>query len=134
MTFIHGKGAYVSLDATDLSAFTNNTAFNRSSDSHDTTTYGKSAHTFQGGLLNGTATLTGIYDDGMAGPRAIIAPMIGTVVELIYRPEGTGVGKPQDTVDVLVTGYEETAPVADMIAWSATCQLTDAVVSTDQAV
>lgn len=132
MTFTHGKDTYVSLDGEDISPYTNNVAYNRSADSHDTTTFGKRAHTYQGGLKDGTATLTGIYDNTAAGPRAVVGPLLGTVVELVYRPEGTGATKPEDTVDVLVTAYEETSPVADMVAWSATCQLSDDVVTTDQ--
>lgn len=133
MGFVHGKGTQVTLAAADLSAFTNNVAFNRSADSYDTTTFGKSSHTYAGGLKDGTATLTGIYDDGATGPQAIIEPILGTVVTLIYKPEGTGTGRPTKTVSVLVTAYEETAPVADMIAWSASLQLTDDVVVTNQA-
>lgn len=132
MAFIHGKGTVVTLDGDDLSAYANNVSFNRTADSHDVTTFGKASHVYQGGLGDGTAEITGIYDDGAAGPRATIEPLIGTVVELVYRPEGTGTGKPGDTVDVLVTAYEETSPVADMISWSCKLQLSDAVVTADQ--
>lgn len=130
MAFVHGKGSVVTLAGDDLSAFTNNTAFNRSADSHDTTTYGQTGHTFQGGLTNGTCTLTGIYDDGAAGPEATIVPLIGTVVELVWKPEGDGLGKPIRTCQVLVTGYDETSPVADMVSWSAALQISGAVADT----
>lgn len=132
MAFIHGKGAVVTLDADDLSAFANNITFNRTADSHDVTTFGKNSHVYQGGLGDGTAEITGIYDDGATGPRAIIEPLIGTVVDMTWKPAGTGASKPLDTVDVLVTAYEETAPVADMIAWSVKLQLSDAVATTAQ--
>lgn len=132
MAFIHGKGAVVTLDGDDLSAFANNITFNRSADSHDVTTFGKNSHVYQGGLGDGTAEITGIYDDSATGPRAIIEPLLGTVVELTWKPAGTGSTKPLDTVDVLVTAYEETAPVADMISWSCKLQLSDDVVTTAQ--
>lgn len=133
MAFVHGKSTYVSLDAKDLSAFCDNVAFNRSSDSHDVTTFGKNAHTFAGGLLNGTATVTGKYDNtALTGPRAVVQPMLGTVVPLIYRPEGVGAGKPEETVDALVTAYEQTNPVADMVTFSITLQLSDDVTSSAQ--
>lgn len=132
MPFIHGRGATVSLGGTDLSAFSNSINFNRSADSHDTTCFGKLFHVFAGGLGNGEATLSGIYDDAGTGPRAIIEPLIGTTVVLVYRPEGAGTGKPGDTVNVVVTAYEETVPVADMISWSATLQMSDSVVTADQ--
>lgn len=132
MAFIHGRGAVVSLNAADLSVYSNSIAFNRSADSHDVTCFGKSFHVFAGGLGNGEATISGIYDDAVAGPRAVIEPLIGTNVTLIYKPEGTGATKPQDSVSVLVTAYEETVAVADMISWSATLQLSDTVTTTDQ--
>ncbi|WP_106180115.1 hypothetical protein [Prauserella shujinwangii] len=132
MAFVHGKGSYCSLDSVDLSTFVNNTEYTNSADSHDTTTYGKNAHTFQGGLKNGTATISGIYEDGATGPRATIQPLIGTVVAFVWRPEGTGTGLPEDTVNVLVTSYQETSPVADMITWTAELQLTDDVTTIDQ--
>lgn len=132
MAFVHGKNAFVSLNASDLSTYSNNVVFGRVADSHDTTTFGKNAKTYQGGLTDGTCTISGIYDNGAAGPRAIIEPLIGSTVELIYRPEGTGSGRPEDTVDVVVTSYEETAPVADMIAWTCELQLSDDVATVDQ--
>lgn len=132
MAFIHGKGAYVSLGGVDLSAFTNNVEFGREADSHETTTFGKNSKTRQGGLLDGTCSVSGIYDDGATGPRATIEPLIGTVVPLVHRPEGTGTGKPQDTVSVLVQAYNETTPVGDMIAWSAELEFSDDVATADQ--
>lgn len=132
MAFTHGKGVFVSLNASDLSTFANNVQFPRSADTHDVTTYGKNAHVYRGGLDDGTATIQGIYDDGATGPQAIIEPLLGTNVTLIYRPEGTGAGKPQYSVDVVVGTYEETSPVADMITWQAECQLSDVVTVTTQ--
>lgn len=132
MAFIHGKGAFVSLNASNLSTFTTNTTFGRAGDSHDVTTYGKNAHVFKGGLKDGTATLQGVYDDGATGPQAIIEPLLGTNVTLIYRAEGTGAGKPEKSVNVLVTSYEETTPVANMITWQAECQMSDDVTETVQ--
>jgi hypothetical protein len=119
MAKIHGKGLVVLLDADDLSTHSNNMEFNRKADSHDVTTFGNNSHRKQGGLGDGSATLSGFYDSTAGtGPRAVIEPLIGTVVPLVHRPEGTGVGKPQDTVNVLVVTYTETTPVADMITFS----------------
>lgn len=132
--FVHGKGAVVTIDGDPLTGYSNSIEWARSADSHDVTTYGKDDHVFGGGLGNGTATITGIYDStALTGPRAILEPLEGTVVELVYRPEGTGTGKPERTVDVLVTGYTETVPVADMITWQVTLQMSDAVVTATQA-
>jgi hypothetical protein len=133
MAFVHGKDTYISLDGDDLSAFANSSDLTRKADKHDVTTYGKDDHVYQGGLGDGEANISGIYDNTAAtGPRAVIEPLVGTVVPLVRRPEGTGSSLPQDTVDVLVEEYVETSPVADMVTWSVKLQLSDAVDSTAQ--
>lgn len=133
MAFVHGKDTFISLNASDLSPFTNTSELKRSADSHDVTTYGKGSHVYFGGLLDGKATIGGFYDNGVTGPRDIIEPLIGTVVTLVRRPEGTGSGRPQDSVAVLVTDYTETSPVADMVTWACELQLSDEITSTNQA-
>lgn len=133
MAFKHGKDVFVSLNAVDLSAFTNNTDLGREADEHDVTTYGKSAHVYSGGLLDGEITIGGIYDDGASSPEATIEPLLGTVVPFVYRPEGTGSGKPERSGQVLVKKYDESAPVADMIKWTCTLRLSDTLTKTTQA-
>ena len=133
MAFQHGKDTYVSLAAADVSPYTNTSTYSEKADKHDVTAYGKDAHCYAGGLKDGTFTLGGIYDNTAAGPHDVIRPLLGTVVELVRRPEGTGSGLPQETVDVLVESYVETDPVADMISWSCECQLSDDVVEANQA-
>lgn len=132
MAFIHGKGAVVTLDGDDLSAYTNNIEFSREADTHETTTFGRTTKTYGAGLQDGTCTLSGIYDDAAAGPRAQVEPNLGATVTLVYKPEGTGSGKPQDSVSVVVTAYNETAAVGDMVAWTVELQCTGDVTTTDQ--
>jgi hypothetical protein len=132
MAFKHGKDAEIELASTDLSAFCDNVDFQRSADSHDTTTFGQDGHTYAGGLTDGTCALTGTYDDGASGPKAIVEPLLGTVVAVLYRPEGTGTGKPEAQFNALVTGYGETTPVADMIKWKADLQISGSVTEADQ--
>lgn len=132
MAFVHGKNTFFSLNGSDLSTFTNTSTFTRKADKHDVTTYGKNDHVYSGGLGDGGMSAGGVYDNGATGPRDIIEPLIGTVVTMIRRPEGTGSGLPQDSVSVLVEEYVETSPVADMVTWSVTLQPSDAVTSTNQ--
>lgn len=135
MPKVHGKDTYVSLDGVDIGIHGTNVEYGRSGDSHDVTTFGSGdSHVFLGGLKNGTASMSGMYDStAVTGPRAAITPLIGTVVEMIYRPEGTGAGRPQDTVDVLVTAFNETAPVAGYVTFVAELQLSGDVVQSTQA-
>jgi hypothetical protein len=133
MAFVHGKNTYISVNAGDISAYTNSSDLSRQADLHDTTTYGQDGHTFAGGLANATGSIEGIYDNTAgSGPRAVLRPIIGQAVTLIRRPEGTGAGKPQDTATVLVQEYVETAPVADMVKWSAKLQVSGVVTASTQ--
>lgn len=133
MAFKHGKDTFISLDGDDLSPYTTTSQLEKSADSHDTTTYGQDAHTFQGGLLNGTATMSGIYDSSTSsGPAAIIDGLVGTNVTLIRQTEGVGAGLPSQSVNVLVLKYTETSPVADMITWSCDLQLSGTITRSTQ--
>lgn len=132
MAFAHSRHTVIMLGGNDISEFCNTSSLERSATSHDVTTYGKDSKVKQGGLLDGTSSIGGWYDNGAAGPHDVIDPMVGTVVEMIRRPEGTGSGLPQQTVDVLVQNYVETAPIDDIIQWTAALELSDDVVRTDQ--
>ncbi|KOX13341.1 hypothetical protein ADK67_44225 [Saccharothrix sp. NRRL B-16348] len=134
MAKIHGKGVVITIDGDDISTYCNNVAFNRNADSHDVTTFGKNSKVYASGLKDGEATVEGIYDStALTGPGVVFRPLVGGAeVPFTYKPEGTGTGKPLATVDVIVTAYEETAPVADMITFSATLQFSDDIADTVQ--
>lgn len=133
MSTSHGKKTVCILNGTDLTGASNNSTVEISADKHDTTVYGKNSHIFDGGLLISNFTVSGFYDTSQTtGPKAVIQPIVGTKVTFIHRPEGTGVGLPQDTVTVLVEKYSQTSPVADMVTFSVDLQGSDDVVSSIQ--
>lgn len=132
MAFVHGKDTFVSLNGSDLSTYSDKSDFGRKADKHDVTTFGADDHVYQGGLGDGSASISGTYDNTASGPRDVIEPLIGTNVTFIRRPEGTGSGLPQDSVDVLVEEYTESSAVADYVKWSVTLQPSGAVTSTNQ--
>jgi len=134
MPFVHAKNTFISVNGVDLSMFTKTSELSREADEFDLTTYGpnRKSHEVGGGLLGGKHSMSGVYDSSVVGPRATLRPLIGQNVTLIRRPEGTGVGKPQDTVTVHVKDYVETSPVTDYIAWAAEFTLSGDVVSTVQ--
>ncbi|HEV2784696.1 MAG TPA: hypothetical protein VGX25_35375 [Actinophytocola sp.] len=133
MAFTHGRHTFVSLAGNNISPYSKTTDYEETADEHDVTTYGKTSHVFEGGLKGGKTSIGGVYDDTATGPRDVIKPLLGSVVQLIHRPEGTGTGKPQDTVNVVVKSYKETAPVDDMRMWTVELTFSDDVVSTNQA-
>ncbi len=132
MAFIHGKATAVSIDGDDLSTYSNSVEFERSSETHDVTTFGKNSKVYSAGLKDGSASIEGIYDNTVStGPGAVLRALVGAaVVDFVYKPEGTGSGKPIATVDVLVTSYKESSPVADMVTWTAELQLSDDITDT----
>jgi hypothetical protein len=133
MALVHSRVTVIKLGTVDISQYVKSSEFARKADSHDVTTYGKDDHVYAGGLGDGSFKCDGLYDStATTGPRALIEPLIGTTVALTRRPEGTGSGKPQDIVNIIITGYTESSPVADYVTWSMEGQLSDAVNSTAQ--
>lgn len=134
MAFIHGKNTVVKLNAVDLSAFTDSTAFNDDTDIHEVTAYGLTRKTHNAGLGDGKVTISGTYDDGASGPRATIKPLkaAGTAVTFIFQPAGTGVGKAQSSVSVIVKSFNESSPAAGMTKWTAELQMTGALNEANQ--
>lgn len=132
MGSVHNKETVILLDGNDISQFCNTSDWQRTADEHETTGYTMDDATFEGGIRRGTMPIGGRYDDGASGPKAVIEPLLGTKVELVYRPEGTGTGKPERTVTVLVKTYNETAPVAEIRRWTVDLTMSGAVSDVDQ--
>jgi len=128
----HGKLTVVKLAATDISAFTDSTTFERTADEHDNTCYGVDDHEFSGGLLTGKVTIGGKYVTGASGPSTLIEGVLGTKVAFIYQAEGTGSSKPQRSCNVLVKSYNQSAPVAEIVRWTSELTISGAVDDTAQ--
>lgn len=135
MAFVHSKDGFLSIDGNNLSAFTDSCSWEDTTDTHDVTCFGATRKAFKTGLGDGTATISGTYDDTSAGPKAILEALkdAGAAVTLIRRAEGTGAGKPQESVSVLIGKYTETLAVADMIKWSCDLQMTGTLTRSTQA-
>lgn len=134
MAHVHGKNTVVKVGADDLSQYTNASELTKGADTHDTTTYGNNAHRYDGGLLDNKFTMSGVYDNTAAtGPRAVLNPLVGLAATVIRQIEGAGAGKPQDSFSAILNSYVETAPTADMVAWSSEWTIDGEVDSTPQA-
>lgn len=135
MANIHGKNTVVLLNGVDYSEFSNSTDFKDATDAHENTTYGRNRKTYHAGLGDGTVSVGGFYDNTVSsGPRNLFKPLkaAGTAIEFTYRPEGTGAGKPQSRVDVIITTFEESSPVGDMVTWTSELQMTGDLDETPQ--
>lgn len=128
----HSKYTVIIVNGNDISQFCTDSTCEQSSGTEDLTTYGKNAIVKGGTLLDGAFSCSGKYDDSGTGPRAVLKPLVGTTVNVKYRPEGTGSGKPQDSFSVVIGKYTETAPVAGYRTWALETEPSDAWDSTAQ--
>jgi hypothetical protein len=124
MSVSHGKKTVLIIDGHDISTYCDNSSLEAGKAEHDVTCYGADDVVVAGGLRNGKVSFGGKYDTSRtAGPKAVLEPIIddttGATVTLIRRGEGTGSGKPQESVAILVTKYVETNPVGDYVSWTA---------------
>lgn len=134
MAFRHGKDTFLSINGSNITPYTNTSTMTDETDLDDVTCYGAVRKAYITGLGDGTFTIGGVYEDSAAGPRAVIKALkaAGVAVQMIWRPEGTGAGKQQSKVNVFVKSFNETAPVAEKIAWTSELQMTGALDETAQ--
>lgn len=133
--FIHSEDTVVTIDDNDITDFITSSTFNRTSDVHDVTTYGKSSKVYKRGLKDATVELEFIYDTTVStGLVETMQPLYeaGTEVELVWQPAGTGTGLPQCVCNVIVKDWNATSPVADMVKATASLQVSGDVVITAQ--
>lgn len=128
----HSKLTVILVAGIDISTYCTDSNVAQTSGTEDVTTYGKNAIVKDPTLLDGDCGFSGKYDSTVAGPRAVLKPLVGTKVNIKYRPEGTGSGLPQDSFDAVITSYEETAPVAGYRLWVCKTEPSDVWDSTAQ--
>lgn len=137
MTFVHGRHTFCSLDGSNISTYTKTTSWENNVETHDTTTYGpdREDRDYAAGLGNGKVTISGVYDDtAVTGIDAVLQPLMDAkaAVEYILQVNGTGSGKPQKSCNVIVSSFNISDPVDDMVTWTAELQRTGSVDHTAQ--
>ena len=133
MASVHTKDTIIMVDGTDISSFVSGSEFSRSAASHDTTVYGMDSMRYAVGLLDGTFSIEGFYDDSVGSAQATLAGILGDEAKaIVRRPEGTGAGMPEQTFTGLLTSLDESSPVGDMITFSAEFQISGDVTEADQ--
>ena len=125
MAFVHGKNSYISVDATDISSYTDGVTHDRSVDTAETSAFGDDDKTFIAGLEDGSFSLNGHWDAALA--TAADGAFDGAVVAIIYGPAGSGSGLTRYTCNALITNYSETSSVSDRVNWSVSLQRTGAL-------
>lgn len=131
---VHSKNTVIMIDSADITPYCNTSQYERTAATHQTTGYGMDDHTYSGGIRDNKFTCGGRYDsDQTTGPRAVLQDRVGETVQIVRRVEGTGTGKPEDTFQAVIAKYTESAPVDDMVVWSAEFQISGPITTTMQA-
>lgn len=126
MTFRHGKNTKVLLNSFDLSAYFSESSVSQSVETGETTTFTSSAKTYLVGLTDSTMSLKGFFDGDVGAVDENIAAALATDSENItVAPEGLAAGSRVTTFTSILTSYEVTSPVADVVSISLEGQTTD---------
>lgn len=134
---VHGKDTYFAVEDSaastlrDISIYLTSVALNQSNDTHDDTTFGATGHTFVAGLTNGKITLNGLWDKtASTGSNTVLQSLLGlgtTTVGFEYGPEGNTTGNVKYSGECVLESYDQSAPVADLVSFTAVLQISGAV-------
>jgi predicted secreted protein len=133
-TFKHGKNAQFELAGTNLSTTLNEITLPREIETAETTAFGTQDKTYITGLSDATVSLSGMFD---ATTDSAISTIIANLksgsiasASFTYGPSGSVASSPKFTGDALVTSYEISSPVGDVVTYSLELQCTGAVTGT----
>lgn len=129
-TFRHGKNAVFKVDnsggtLTDISSALTDVSLPRSIETAETTTFGVTggAKTYITGLNDATVSVSGRFD---ATVDAHLAGILGqdATVSFEYGPAGSTAGYVKFTGEAIMTKYDLSSPVGDVVSFSADFQVT----------
>jgi hypothetical protein len=135
MAFVHGKNAYIQIDnsagtLTSLTSISNEVSYSQSIETAETSVFGTSAKTYITGQNDATISISGLFDATSASviEGTIDALIAGTnaSASLVFGPEGNGTGKKKISCETIVTSYEISASVGDVVSLSVELQRTGA--------
>jgi predicted secreted protein len=133
MAFVHGKGAVIKLDDStgtlrDLSGYSAEVSLPRSIETAETTTFAATgdAKTYIVGLNDSTMAIKCMWDATLDG---YLAPALGADATLSfeYGPAGSGSGAVKFTGEGIMTSYQTSSPVGDVVSLSIDLQITGPV-------
>ena len=130
-TFRHGKSTVFKVDnnagtLTDISNTLTDVSFPQSVDTAETSAFGASAKSYVVGLTDATLSVSGNFD---ATVDAHLAAIVGKAdsVSFEYGPEGSTATFVKYTGEALLTSYEKSGAIGDVVTFSAEFQITGAV-------
>ena len=130
-TFRHGKSTVFKVDnsggsLTDISNTLTDVGFPQSVDTAETSTFGSSAKSYVVGLTDSTLSISGNFD---ATVDAHLAAVLGQAATLSfeYGPEGSTAGFVKYTGEAILTSYEKSGAIGDVVSYSAEFQVSGAI-------
>jgi predicted secreted protein len=128
MAFRHGKSTRVLIGSSDLSTYFNDTSVSTSVETAETTTYGVAgdSKTYVTGLNDSTISISGKFDSTV---DAHLAGVLGqdATLSFEYGPAGSTVGYIKFTGEAIMTKYDLSSPVGDVVSFSCDFQITGEV-------
>jgi hypothetical protein len=130
-TFRHGKSTVFKVDnaagsLTDISNTLTDVGFPQTVDTAETSTFGSSAKSYVVGLSDSSLSVSGNFD---ATVDAHLAGVLGQAASLSfeYGPEGSTAGYVKYTGECILTSYEKSGAIGDVVTYSAEFQVTGAI-------
>lgn len=124
-----GPDSTLSIAGADISASVKTIDFTLSRAALDTTVKGQKAVAKRGGLTNGELSFSGLWDDAVTvGSYTVLATLADdtaptTATAFIYKPNGVKTY----TGTAVMTSYQESSPIDDMVAFTASFSISGAV-------
>lgn len=129
-TFRHGKSVKVYVDEFDFSSYFNDVSAATTVETAETSTFGSSAKEYIPGLMDGTVSLSGLFE-GTAdtGTDDYFSTILGgsTKQKVIVAEEGHALGYRAVMLESDATSYEVSGAIADVVQASAEFQSTEGV-------
>lgn len=129
MAFTHGRSTAIYIDGIDYSCYLNQVSNSISIETGETTTFCKDSKTYIPGLADGTISLSGLFD---GTPDADVASKLqattNPIATIVYGGANSAphtIGTPVATGAGVLTSYEVSSSVGDVISMSAEIQGTD---------
>ena len=130
-TFTHGKATVFKVDnssgsLTTISDVLTDVSFPQTIETAETTSFGSNAKTYIVGLSDATISISGNFDTTVDTHLSAVLGQAATL-SFEYGPEGSTAGDAKYTGECLMTSYEKSGAVGDVVTFSAEFQVTGAV-------